>query len=169
MKYTAVLATTIVALLLSSLCFAGKPLKVGEKAPNWILSNGQGQDISFYQDSGDNAAVILFWATWCPYCAELMPELESLYQEMKDDEVKFYALNVWEDGDAPKFMAKHGYDFTLLMNADMVAKHYSVKGTPGLVVVDKNKIVRYVRVKGTSAQEAAAQVRQALMGDTDQQ
>jgi thiol-disulfide isomerase/thioredoxin len=157
------LVIALIALIFASPSFAGRPLEVGAKAPDWILSNGNGQDISFYQDSADQPAVILFWATWCPYCAELMPELKTLQEQFKDTRVKFYALNVWEDGDAPSYMTKHGYDFTLLLNADMVAKRYSVKGTPGLLVVDKDKIVRYIRVKGTSAADAAAEVKAFLL------
>lgn len=155
----------VIAFLACSVCLAGKPLHVGETAPNWILPNSQGQHVSFYQDSESKPAVILFWATWCPYCAALMPKLHELQQELANDDVAFYALNVWEEGDAVGYMAKHEYQFTLLLNADTVAKHYRVKGTPGLMVVDKDKVIRYIRTKGTSEDDAVAQVRAALLAN----
>ena len=163
MRLATVITAATIALFFTTASLADNALKVGERAPDWILSNSQGKDISFYRDSANQQAVILFWATWCPYCAKLMPELKTLQEQFKDGNVKFYALNVWEDGNAPAYMAKHGYDFTLLLNADLVAKRYSIKGTPGLLVVDENKIVRYVRVKGTSAEEAASRVKDALL------
>lgn len=152
----------LILVLLSTSSLAGKPLKIGDKAHDWILPNSSNQQVSFYKDSGDKPAVILFWATWCPYCAELMPELQTLIEEFDSEDVKFYALNVWEDGDPQAYMAKREYDFSLLLNADTVAKRYGVRGTPGLMVVDKNKVVRYVRTKNTSAEDAANQVRAAL-------
>lgn len=161
-KHYRALVLGLLALVVTGLCQAGKPLELGQTAPDWILPNAEGQHISFYQDSQDHAAVILFWATWCPYCAELMPKLQDLQQELQGKKVKFYALNVWEEGDAPGYMAKHGYDFTLLLNADMVAKRYHVKGTPGLVVVDADKNLRYLRAKGTSADDAITMVKEAL-------
>ncbi len=163
MRYFATISTAVVLVLFSSAGLAGKPLKVGEPAPDWILTDGQGQNISFYHDSADQQAVILFWATWCPRCAELMPQLKTIQEEFKQVAVKFYALNVWEDGDAIQFMADHNYDFTLLLDADLVAKRYNIKGTPGLLVVDKDKIIRYIHFKVTSAKDAATHVRQALL------
>ncbi len=159
------IAIAILAIAFCSTSFAGKSLKVGEKAPNWILPNSANQQVSFYKDSADQAAVILFWATWCPYCAELMPELKTLQAELKQADVKFYALNVWEDDDADAYLKKHQYEFSLMLNADMVAKRYGVHGTPGLIVVDKDKVIRYIRAKNTSAEDAANQVKAALEFD----
>ena len=156
------IAIACVTLLLSAYCQAGKPLKIGEKAPDWILPNSFGEHLSLYQDSDAQQVVILFWATWCPFCAELMPELKTLQNELRNQPVKFYALDVWDDGDAKAFMAEHGYEFTLMMNADMVAKRYNVHGTPGLFVLDKEKNIRYVRDKGASVDDVVENIKRAL-------
>lgn len=154
-------------LFLSLLMIAGgaraaQPLQVGDRAPDWILSNSQQEHISFYQDSPDRPAVLLFWATWCPYCAALMPELEKLRGELADRNIRFYALNIWEDGDPVAHMQEKGYRFTLLLDADLVAKRYGVRGTPGLFVVNADKSIEYVRGQNSSPRETYRDIKAAL-------
>ncbi len=142
--------------------FAAMPPQSGEKAPDWILTTGDGERISLYADAEGQKAVILFWATWCPFCHELMPELDALRAELEDQNVKFYALDVWDDGDPKAYMEKQGYGMQLLLQADRVAQRYGVVGTPGLFVMDENKNITYIRQKGTSKEAAVAAVREAL-------
>jgi hypothetical protein len=40
-------------------------------------------------------------------------------------------------------MENAGYDFTLLPNGDEVAKLNGVWGTPGLMIIDRDRIIRY--------------------------
>lgn len=143
---------------------AGESLETGDSAPDWILSNGRAEHISFYQDSADHAAVLLFWATWCPNCAELMPKLEKLRSELAGKDIKFYALNIWEDADPAAHMRENGFNFTLLLDADQVAKRYNVRGTPGLFVVDGDKSITYIRDKDSSPEEVYEAVKAALSG-----
>ncbi len=48
-----------------------------------------------------------------------------------------------EDGDPVKFIENAGYDFTLLPNGDDVADTYKVTGTPGVFIVDHNRVIRF--------------------------
>lgn len=76
--------------------------------------------------------------------------------------VKFYALNIWEDGDPVQHMKTHNYGSKLLLNADNVAKRYGVKGTPGLFVIAPDKTVQFIRAKGQSPADVMKQVRKTL-------
>ena len=105
--------------------------------PDWTLQGADGKSLNFYRDSAGRPTVLLFWATWCPYCRRLMPRLETVRQEFAS-EVNFYALNIWENGDPAACLADNGYGFHLLLKADEVAETYGIKGTPGLFVVDTN-------------------------------
>ena len=146
----------------SSTTQAGKPLQVGAKAPDWILPNTDGRHVSFYQSCNDHTAVVLFWATWCPYCQALMPELEQLRTELKGQPIKFYALNIWEDGDPVAHMKEHDFGFKLILNAERVAKSYGVMGTPGLFVIGPDRTIHYIRAKGSKPREVVTAVRRAF-------
>ncbi len=153
---------TIFWLFLATSTFAAMPPQTGEKAPDWILSTAEGKRISLYNDSEGKKVVMLFWATWCSFCHELMPDLEALREEFGADNVNFYALNVWDDGDAKGFMARKDYGMKLLLQADTVAQRYGVVGTPGLFVIDEEKNIVYIRHKGVSKDSAIASVKEAL-------
>jgi thiol-disulfide isomerase/thioredoxin len=137
-------------------------LQVGERAGNWSLKTPAGETLSFYEHSGDKPSLILFWATWCPSCGRLMPELARLEASMPADSFNFYALNVNEDGDPVAYFKEHGYRFHLLLNADDVEDLYGTFGTPRLFLVDGNKIVRYVRKAHTSQEQAMNDLRASL-------
>ena len=138
------------------------PPQNGEKAPDWILSTANGERISLYAHAEGKQAVMIFWATWCPFCRKLMPELEALREELQDQSVNFYALNVWEDSDPKAYLKDNNLDFILLLQADAVAQRYGVGGTPGLFVMDAEKNITYIRMRGTSNADAVAAVKKAL-------
>jgi len=129
-----------------------QPLNVGSTAPNWSLQTGGGETIDYYQDSENKVSVVLFWATWCPYCATLMPHLEVIYRKYKNNGLKFYAIDIHEDGklDPAEYFAGKEYTYMLLLEGDLIAEDYGVKGTPGLYVVDKDKKIIYKRPAGVS-------------------
>ncbi len=111
-------------------------------APDWTLVAADGQAINLNDESQKQTTVLFFWATWCPYCKALMPHLQSVVLEY-GDKVKVLAINIMEDGDPVEFIENAGYDFTLLLNGDDVASTYRVTGTPGVFVVDQNRVIRF--------------------------
>lgn len=144
------------------------PLAIGDTAPDWELEAGDGSSVNFYADSKEQVSVIIFWATWCPYCATLMPHLDNVYRQYRNKGVKFYAVDIYEDGaiDPITYFDKKGYSYTLLLDGDEVASQYGVKGTPGVYVLDKNKKVIYKRPSGVSdvlvKQNVSLYIKQAL-------
>ena len=137
-------------------------LQVGEQAKNWSLQTPAGETISFHEHSGDRPSVILFWATWCPSCGELMPELARLQASLPEGSVNFYALNVSEDGDPVAYFKEHDYRFHLLLNADDVEDSYGTFGTPRLFLVDGDKTVSYTLKATTSREELMTDLRAIL-------
>ncbi len=111
-------------------------------APDWTLVAADGQTVNLNDEVQEQTTVLLFWATWCPYCKALMPHLQSVVLEY-GDKVKVLAINIKEDGDPVEFIESAGYDFTLLPNGDSVADTYGVTGTPGVFVIDHNRVIRF--------------------------
>ena len=136
-------------------------------APNWTLSDASGSTVEFHHESAGRPAVLLFWATWCPYCRALMPHLEKVRQDYATEGVDFYALNIWEDSDPVSYFSEHNYGFRLLLNGGSVATDYGIKGTPGLIVVDQAKKIVYTRNSGTSPEQVEMDLRRVLDGFSD--
>ena len=111
-------------------------------APNWSLTTANDEVVRLSDVAQQQTTVLLFWATWCPYCKALMPHLQSIRLEFGDD-VKILAINIFEDGDPVGFIQKAGYDFTLLLDGDKVADSYGVTGTPAVFVLDHERRIRF--------------------------
>ena len=104
--------------------------------PSWQLADVNEVMHKFPEDNNKNT-MILFWATWCPYCKKLMPHIQSiLYQYGDKLNLQVYAMNIFEDSDANEYLKKNGYDFLLFPEAEEVAKLYGVRGTPALFIFD---------------------------------
>lgn len=125
--------------------------------PSWSLPDANGDSVEFRPSENNPYRVVLFWATWCPYCKALMPHLERFRVKHENTaatpRLEFLALNVWEDGEPEVYMTESGYHFRLVPNADQIAKDYGVKGTPGLFLVNANNEVLYQRRSGTSPEQ----------------
>ena len=126
------------------------PLNINDDAPDWSLQTAEGETINYHQDSDGKVTMVLFWATWCPYCRTLMPHLEVIYRKYRSKGLKYYTINVFEDGDPIKHFADQKFTSTLLLNGDDVAADWGVKGTPGLFVIGRDRKVIYKRPNGVN-------------------
>jgi len=88
-----------------------------------------------YPQSLEKPTIILFWATWCPYCKALMPHLQSIIDEYPE-QVQVLALNFKDDDDPATYLKERGYDFRLILHSEEVAQSWGVKGTPGLFLAN---------------------------------
>lgn len=111
-------------------------------SPDWTLATPEGEPVRLSEAVQDKPVVLLFWASWCPYCKALMPHLQSIRLEY-GDEVDILAISFRDEGDPVGYARDAGYDFTLLPDGGAVAERYEVWGTPGLIVVDRDMKIRF--------------------------
>ncbi|MEM7027362.1 MAG: TlpA disulfide reductase family protein, partial [Pseudomonadota bacterium] len=162
-----ILILTLSFFLISSHA-AEPPLGVGKIVPDFSLNTGAGESLNYYADSEDKVSVIIFWATWCPYCRSLMPHLDNVYRKYRSKGVKFYAIDILEDGkiDPIEYFDVQKLRFTLLLEGDSVAEQFGAKRTPGVYVIDKEKKIVYKRPAGSSdvmvKQNVDLRIKQAL-------
>jgi len=112
-------------------------------APDWTLQSQSGESVTLSEVAAEQPVIVLFWATWCPYCKALMPHIQSIRLEY-GDEIRVLAIHFRDDkGDPVAFIESAGYDFTLLPDGEEVAKLNEVWGTPGLMIIDRDRVIRY--------------------------
>jgi len=128
------------SMLISILGFLLSTAAVAE-APTFTLADAAGTEHTLPAGQ-DGIGVYLFWASWCPYCKALMPHLQSVVDEY-GDRVTVYALNFRDDNDPRGFMTEKGFDFTLLPDADAVARAWGARATPALYLVDDKGHIRF--------------------------
>ena len=112
-------------------------------APDWTLRSVSGETITLSEVAAEQPVIVLFWATWCPYCKALMPHIQSIRLE-HGDKVRVLAVHFRDDnGDPVAFMENAAYDFTVLPDGDEVAELNDIWGTPGVLIVDRGMHIRF--------------------------
>lgn len=154
--------TALCLCLTALLTWADDP--TGQLAPNWILPDQSGNPVSLYQEAeAGSTTVMFFWASWCNNCKKLLPLIKHLEAAKGDKPVKFYLMNVWEDNDPAAFLRQHDVQhLPVLLQAENVAQRYDIKITPGIVVVDADKRIRYVRQQGEGLAEVSERLQKEL-------
>ena len=84
--------------------------------------------------------MLYFWATWCPFCTREMPStIETIHREFRDQGLVVLAINLGEPRAvvAPWVEQRHLTFPILLDEGGAVAGAYRVRGTPTVVLVDR--------------------------------
>ena len=86
-------STALVCLFLLAACNGNRPPKIGEKAPDFTLTDSE-RTVSLTQLRG-KPVLLNFWATWCPPCIERC--LHGAAAKQLGDKVTILAVS--EDAD----------------------------------------------------------------------
>ncbi|MBQ8174526.1 MAG: TlpA family protein disulfide reductase [Clostridia bacterium] len=102
-------------------------------APDFTVLDENGSSIKL-SDFVGKPIVVNFWATWCYYCKEEMPDFERAYQAYPD--VQFVMVNATDNvGEtvtvAKEYIANNGYTFDVFFDTKGEALDtYGVTGFP---------------------------------------
>jgi thiol-disulfide isomerase/thioredoxin len=119
----------------------------GDAAPQWSSADFSGKVVEFPQATAGKPAVVLFWATWCPYCKAFMPYLKQIQADYAKAGVNVVAINAKERGrgDPEAYVEGLGFPMIAIPDGDSIAEAYGVQYIPGLFVVDGKGMVAYRR------------------------
>ena len=87
--------------------------------------------------------VLNFWASWCTYCKQEMPDFNELYKKDKG-KVVFLFVDCTDGNKETKekaqaFLKKEGYNFPVYYDFDQDAvTQYGLTGLPATVFIDRN-------------------------------
>ena len=117
--------------------------KVGQTAPNFTLTNAQGEVVSLDSFLGEKAVVVNFWASWCNFCLEEMPDLEAVGQEFSGKLVILGINNQETVSQGDPFALSRGVTYPLLYlpKDDQIVKAYQVLAMPTTYYIDINGVI----------------------------
>jgi thiol-disulfide isomerase/thioredoxin len=113
----------------------------------WKGTDFSGAEIDFPAVLDGKPTVMVFWATWCPYCRAFMPHLGEIQNDYGDEKINILTIDVFEDGelDPAEYVDSLGFPMIAVADGDPVAELYSVRFTPGLMVLDGEGNVVWIR------------------------
>jgi peroxiredoxin len=91
------------------------------------------------KEQGGKVVVLNFWATWCPPCRKEMPDLESLYQQFKEQGLIILAISDEDAGKVKPFIAEQKVTYPILLDPGRkVNELFQIVGIPKTFVYDRN-------------------------------
>jgi len=139
--------------------------EVGQKIPEFELEDFNGEKVKIATPSG-KPVFIDFWAAWCPFCIDEMPEIEKIHKEFGPPAGGLIVLGIHrsetETIDAgAKFAKERGVTYTLLKDSTGAVYKTLTGGRnfmPYALYIDKmGKIV-----KTKAGPKTAEEMRQAV-------
>lgn len=110
-------------------------------APDFTVLDYAGNQVKLSDFKG-KPVVINFWATWCFYCKEEMPDFNKAYNKYPD--VEFLMINA-TDGfqetvdSAKKYIEDENFDFNVYFDTEFEAVNaYYVNSFPTTFFIDEN-------------------------------
>ncbi|MDP3063474.1 MAG: TlpA disulfide reductase family protein [Chloroflexota bacterium] len=91
---------------------------------------------------------INFWASWCPPCRAETPDIVKVWNEQKDGDLVILGADFGEDASTAKaFADKTGMTYPIGLDPrGVLATEYRLAGLPSHFFVDRNGILREIRI-----------------------
>jgi len=109
-------------------------VETGKPAPAFQASDYSGNTVDFPAAIDGKPSVMVFWATWCPYCNAFMPYLGQIQKDYGEDKINVILINAKERGigDPAAYVADLDFAVINVAEGDSIADEYLVKFIPGL-------------------------------------
>ncbi len=139
------------------------PLDGTEPAPPISLPTPDGEMIALNSYPGQ-VVFVNFWGTYCPPCVAELPELQEVYDELKDEGFVIIGLNAEEKPEKVKtFVAENGITFPILISDDATVNAiFGLKHMPTTWFIDKNGILRG-KIEGQMSKDMALKIAHKLL------
>lgn len=135
-------------------------IAIGATAPLVTIQDLDGRPANLGAMIGKKPLLIEFWATWCPLCAALMPQLDSAHARYQD-KVGFVAVAVAVNespASVKRQLVKTPHAFPFLWDANGAAvRAFQAPSTSYIVVLDAQGKVVYTGLGDEQNIEAALQ------------
>lgn len=131
---------------------SAQKLKLGEQAPQFVLSGTDDKMHKLSEFSEASAVVVLFMCNHCPYVLAKLPRIKKLYETYRPRNVAFIGINSNNNPEYPDddfermktFAKEHGIRFPYLFDdTQKVAKEYGAVCTPDPFVFDSSMRLAY--------------------------
>lgn len=127
-------------------------LKVGDVAPEFILSDESGDEISLIELLQDSAVILYFYpADFTPACTKEACSIRDLHDDIVSVGLRVVGISPQDGESHRRFKNEHDLPFTLVCDPDKVAiKMYDADGPLGIGV----RRITYLVTQGQKIQDA---------------
>ncbi|MGI9261397.1 MAG: TlpA family protein disulfide reductase [Woeseiaceae bacterium] len=138
-----------IGLLVAVYCISGTlmAVEVGDIAPEFIGLDEYGNEVSFPELIDGKPTIMVFWATWCPYCTAFMPYLEQIQKDYGEESINAVMINHKErgEGDPAAYIKSLNFSVIAVLEGDPIGDAYTVDFIPGLMIADADGVLAWKR------------------------
>ncbi len=119
-----------------------EPQEPENPAPDFTMVDMNGKEVKLSELRG-KPVILNFWASWCKYCVQEMPDFEQFYKIYGND-IHFVMLNTLSSGETKssgkKFISDKGYTFPVYFDESGIASQMygAYSGIPITYFIDAN-------------------------------
>lgn len=109
-------------------------------APDFTLKDLDGNEVKLSDYKG-KIVILNFWAVWCKYCKQEMPDLNELDKELKEgNDAVILAVDVQESEDVVReYLTSNNISLKVLMDKNgSVAGSYGIEGYPTTFIINSD-------------------------------
>ncbi len=120
-----------------------KKLAIGKTAPDFSVKDVDGRIVELKNIEAETT-ILVFWASWCPHCTEILPVLKEYYDKENTDKLQLIAISIDEsEEDFKNAVKSHSYDWINIAELKgwdgPTVLEYGVHATPTIFILDKDK------------------------------
>lgn len=122
-----------------------KKFAVGKKVPDFTTSDLGGKQITL-SEINSKYTLLVFWATWCPHCTRLIPELEQIYSTDSKEKLEIVSVSLDESKEELQaFLDQGTYPWINISdfkkwNGEVVQK-FDVYATPTMYLLSDDQTI----------------------------
>ena len=143
MKKILILLMAVMVLMAAGACSSGSGgnnASEDEEAPDFSVELTDGSTFTLSEHK-DDVVMLNFWATWCSYCVDEMPDI----QKLTDDNIDGLSIVLVDCAetkqDVDDFLKETGYTFDVAYDEeDSVSQQYGAFTIPRTVIIKDGKI-----------------------------
>lgn len=119
-----------------------KKMAAGKNAPDIIMLDNKGKQVRLY-DLKNEYVLVLFWASWCPHCTKMLPQIKKWYVSRPLD-LEIFSVSIdtsrfeWEEA-----LMMNNYPWintcTFAGWDGKAAKDYNIYATPTMFLLDRER------------------------------
>jgi len=121
-----------------------KYMTVGATVPDFTLNDINGDPVTL-SDVQKEKTLLIFWASWCPHCNEMLPQIKNWQKQQENNDFEVVAISLdTSDTDWKNKVTELGiqswHNLSDLKGWDgEIAKKYNIYATPTLIVIGNDR------------------------------
>jgi len=120
--------------------FTDQRVSLYEQSDGWSVRTFEGEEVELSRYRG-KVVFLNFWATWCPPCVMEMPNIQNLYDSLKNEEVAFLLISKEEKETVQTFIEEKDYNFPVYLSKGKIPNAVRSNSIPATYILDREGVI----------------------------